>query len=160
MARAIILNLRDGGHKSRGLMESRLIARGLASSLWLGGGRTGTLALKPLIMGYIGFVPFDCLIHLLWSQFATIFGYFRVQNVSYFFMDSVHGNLILEGLKLFVRQFILPIFTQVAQGGAYPYQNVYGSLLRLLAKILYGVPLLLEGEGPTIVFPQHLEESS
>ena len=26
-------------------------------------------------------------------------------------------------------------------------------------EILYSIPLLPEGEGPTIVFPQHLEES-
>ena len=103
---------------------------------------------------------FDRLIHLLWSQFAYILGYLRVQNVSDFFVDSVQGNLVLEGLKLFVCQFILPIFTQVAHGGTYPYQKVYGSLLRLLVKILYSIPLLPEGEGPTIVFPQHLEESS
>ena len=38
MARAIVLNLRDGGSKSRGLMESWLIARGMASSLQLTGG--------------------------------------------------------------------------------------------------------------------------
>ena len=37
-ARAVVPNLRDGGSKSRGLMESRLIARGLASSLQLHGG--------------------------------------------------------------------------------------------------------------------------
>ena len=77
----------------------------------------------------------------------------------YFLVDSIHGNLVLEGLKLFVCQFILPIFAQVTHGGTYPYQKVYGSLLRLLAKILYSIPLLPEGEGPTIVFPQHLEES-
>ena len=39
----------------------------------------------------------------------------------YLFLDSVQGNLILEGLKLFVRQFILPIFAQVAHGGTDPY---------------------------------------
>ena len=77
-----------------------------------------------------------------------------------FFVDSIQGNLILEGLMLFVCQFILPIFTQVAHRGTYPYQKVDGSLLRLLAEILYSISLLPEGERPTIVFPQHLEESS
>ena len=38
MARAIVLNLRDGGSKSCGLMESWLLTRGMASSLWLTGG--------------------------------------------------------------------------------------------------------------------------
>ena len=31
--------------------------------------------------------------------------------------------------------------------------------MRLLAEILDGISLLPKGEGPTIVFPQHLEES-
>ena len=100
MARAIVLNLRDGSSKSCGLMKSRLIARGMASSLRLTGRRTGTLAFKPLITGYVGFISFDSLIHLLWSQFASILGYLGVQNVPDFFVDSVQGNLILEGLKL------------------------------------------------------------
>ena len=110
-------------------------------------------------MSYIGLIPLDSLIHLLRGQLASIFGYLRVQDVSYLFLDSVQGNLILEGLKLFVCQFILPIFTQVAHRGTYPYQKVYGSLLRLLAEILDCISLLPKGEGPTIVFPQHLEES-
>ena len=79
--------------------------------------------------------------------------------MSYLFMDSVQGNLVLEGLKLHVCQLILSIFTQVAHGGTYPYQKVNSSLLRILTEILYGIPQLPEGEGPTIVFPQHLEES-
>ena len=68
-------------------------------------------------MSYVGLVPLDSLIHLLRGQLASIFGYLRVQDVPYLFLDSVQGNLILEGLKLFVRQFILPIFAQVAHGG-------------------------------------------
>ena len=67
MARAIFLDLRDGGSKGSGLMKSRLIARGMVSSLQLTGGQTGTLAFQPLIMGYIGFISFEGLIHLLWS---------------------------------------------------------------------------------------------
>ena len=72
-------------------------------------------------MGYIGLIPLDSLIHLLRGQLTSILGYLRVQNVPYLFLDSVQGNLILGGLKLFVRQFILPIFTQVTHGGTYPY---------------------------------------
>ena len=121
MTWTVILNPRDGGSKSRGPVESWLVVRGMASGLWLTGGRTGTLAFEPLIMGHIGFISFDSLIHLLWSQFVSILGYLRVQNMSYFFVNPVQGNLILEGLKLFVCQFILSIFTQVAHGGAYPY---------------------------------------
>ena len=140
-------------------MKSRLVTRGVARGLWLTGRRAGTFTFEPLITGYIGFVSFDSLIHLLKSQFASIFGYFGVQYVSNLFMDSVQGNLILEGLKLLICQLILPIFTQVAHGGTYPYQKVYGSLLRLLVEILDCISLLPEGEGPTVVFPQHLEES-
>ena len=73
--------------------------------------------------------------------------------MSYLLMGSVQGNLILEGLKLYVCQLVLLI------RGAHPYQKVNGSLLRLLTEILDGIPLLPEGEGPTLVFPQHLEES-
>ena len=131
----------------------------MARDLWLTGGRTGTFTLKPLIMGYIGFISFNSLVHLLRSQVASILGYLGVQNMSYLFMDSIQGNLVLEGLKLHICQLILPIISQVAHGGTYPYQNVNCSLLRLLTEILYGIPLLPKGEGPTIVFPQHLEES-
>ena len=102
-------------------MESQLVTQGVASGLRLTGGQAGTLAFKPLIMSYIGIVPLDNLIHLLRDQLASIFGYLRVQDVSYLFLDSVQGNLILEGLKLFVHQFILPIFAQVTHGGTYPY---------------------------------------
>ena len=103
---------------------------------WLTGGRTGTFTFEPLIMGYVGFVSFNSLIHLLRSQVASILGYLGVQNMSYLFMDSVQGNLILEGLKLYVCQLGLPIITQVAHRGTYPYQKVNSSLLRLLPEIL------------------------
>ena len=86
MAWAVILNLRDGGSKSRGLMKSRLVTRRMASGPWLTGGQTGTFAFEPLIMGYVGFVSFNSLIHLLRSQFASILGYLGVQNVSYLLM--------------------------------------------------------------------------
>ena len=38
MAWAVILNLRDGGSESRGLVKLRLVTRGMASGLWLAGG--------------------------------------------------------------------------------------------------------------------------
>ena len=60
-------------------------------------------------MSYIGLIPLGGLIHLLRGQLTSIFGYLRVQDMPYLFLDSIQGNLILEGLKLFVRQFILPI---------------------------------------------------
>ena len=102
-------------------MESRLVTQGVASGLRLTGRQAGTLAFKPLIMSYIGLVPLDSLIHLLRGQLTSIFGYLRVQNMPYLFLDSIQGNLILEGLKLFVRQFILSIFAQVTHGGTDPY---------------------------------------
>ena len=119
-ARAVILRLSDCGSKSRGFMESRLVTQGMASGLQLTGGQAGTLAFEPLIMSYIGLIPLDGLIHLLRGQLTSIFGYLRVQDVPYLFLDSIQGNLILEGLKLFVRQFILPIFVQVTHGGTDP----------------------------------------
>ena len=119
VARAVILRLRDCGSKSHGFMESRLVTRGVASGLQLTGGRAGTLTFEPLIMGYIGLVPLDGLIHLLRGQLASIPG--NLQNMPYLFLDSIQGNLILEGLKLFVHEFILPIFAQVTHGGTYPY---------------------------------------
>ena len=61
-------------------------------------------------------------------------------------LDPIQGNLILEGLELFLREFILPIFAQITHRGADSYQKVYGSLLRSLAEILDGVPLLSKGE--------------
>ena len=121
MAWAVVLNLRDGGSKSRGFMKSWLVTRGMASGLWLTGRQTGTFAFKPLITSYIGFISFNSLIHLLRSQFASILGYLRVQNMSYLFMDSIQGNLILEGLELLICQLILPILTQVAHSGTYSY---------------------------------------
>ena len=128
MARAIVLNLRDGGSKSRGLMESQLITRGMASSLWLTGGRTGTLAFEPLIMGYV-------VSYLLTASYICC-------GVSSLSVSSSFQSLpkLLTEVPTLIKK--------------------YGSLLRLLAEILYSISLLPEGEGPTIVFPQHLEESS
>ena len=102
-------------------MKSWLVTQGVASSLQLTGGQAGTLTFEPLIMSYISLVPLDSLIHLLRGQLASIFGNLRVQDVPYLFLDSIQGNLILEGLKLFVCQLILPIFVQVTHRGTYPY---------------------------------------
>ena len=92
MAWAIVLNLRDCGSKSCGFMKSWLVTRGVASGLWLTGRRAGTLTFEPLIISYIFFVSFNSLIHLLRSQFASIFGYLRVQYMPNLFMDSVQGK--------------------------------------------------------------------
>ena len=75
-------------------------------------------------------------------------------------LDSIQRNLILEGLELFLSEFILPILAQITHRGADSYQKVYGGLLRPLAEILDGISLLPKGEGSTIMFSQHLEESS
>ena len=121
VARAVILRPRDSGSKSRGFMNSRPVTQGVASGLRLTGGRAGTLVFEPLVMSYIGLIPLGSLLHLLRGQLTSILGYLRVQNVPYLFLDSVQGNLILEGLKLSVHQFILPIFAQVIHEGTYPY---------------------------------------
>ena len=61
-------------------------------------------------------------------------------------VDPIQGNLILEGLELFLREFVLPILAQITHRGADSYQEVYGSLLRSLVEIPDGVPLLPKGE--------------
>ena len=63
-------------------------------------------------------------------------------------LDSIQRNLILEGLELFLRELILPIFAQITHRGANSYQKVYGSLLRPLAEILYGISLSLKVSDP------------
>ena len=141
-------------------MELRPVTRGVASGLLLTGRQTVTLAFQPLVACHIGLISLDGLIHLLGGQFSPIFGYLRVQDMSNLLLDPTQGNLILEGLELFLREFIFPILAQITHRGADSYQKVYGSLLRSLAEILNGVPLLPKGEGSTIVFSQHLEESS
>ena len=60
--------------------------------------------------------------------------------------DSIQRNLILEGSELFLCELILPIFAQITHRGADSYQKVYGSLLRPLVEILYGISLLSKGE--------------
>ena len=66
--------------------------------------------------------------------------------MSNFLLDSIQGNLILEGLELFLCELILPIFAQITHGGADFNQKVYGILLRSLAEILNGISLLPKGE--------------
>ena len=110
--------------------------------LLLTGRRTGTLTLKPLIACHIGFMFLDSLIHLLRGQLALIFSYFGVQDMSDLLFDSIQRDLILEGSELFLHELILPIFAQITHRGADSYQKVYGSLLRPLAEILYGISLL------------------
>ena len=74
------------------------------------------------------------------------------------FLYPVQRNLVLQGLKLALRELILPVLSKVTHGGADPNQEVDGGLIRLLAKVLNRVPLLPKGEGTTVVFPQHLKE--
>ena len=40
-------------------------------------------------------------------------------------LDSIQGNLILEGLELFLRECILPIFALITHRGPDSYQKVY-----------------------------------
>ena len=117
-------------------MELRPVTRDVASGLLLTGGQTGTLTLQPLIMCHLCLISLDGLIHLLRGQLASIFGYLRIQDMSNLLLDPIQGNLILEGLELFLHEFVLPILAQITHRGADSYQKVYGSLLRSLAEIL------------------------
>ena len=111
-------------------MEPRPLTRGVASGLLLTGGQTGTLTFQPLVVCHVCLIFLDGLIHLLRGQLSPIFGYLRVQDMSNLLLDPIQGNLILEGLELFLREFILPIFAQITHKGADSYQKVCGSLLR------------------------------
>ena len=112
-AMGIVLRFSHRGSKSRGFMEPRLVTRGVASGLLLTGRQTGTLTFKPFVEYHIGLISLDSLIHLLRGQFAPIFGYLGVQDMSNLLLDPIQGNLILEGLELFLREFILSIFAQL-----------------------------------------------
>ena len=112
---AFILRFSHHGSKSHCFMEPRPVIQGVASGLLLTGGRTGTLTFQPLIACHICLIFLDGLIHLLRGQLASIFGYLRVQDMSNLLLDPIQGNLILEGLELFLREFILPILAQITQ---------------------------------------------
>ena len=74
------------------------------------------------------------------------------------FLYSIQRDLILQGLKLALRELILPVLVQITYRGADSNQEVNGGLVRLLAKVLDCVPLFSKGEGTTVVFSQHLKE--
>ena len=78
--------------------------------------------------------------------------------MSHLFLYSVQRDLILQGLKLALRELILPILGQITHRGADSNQEVDGGLIRLLVKVLNCVPLFSEGEGTTVMFSQHLKE--
>ena len=145
-AMGVILRFGHRGSKSRCFMEPRLVTRGVASGLLLTGGRTGTLSFKPLVACHVCLIFLDGLVHLLRGQLAPIFGDLGVQDMSNLLLNPIQGNLILEGLELFLHEFILPIFAQITHRGANSYQKVYGSILRSLVEILNGIPLLSKGE--------------
>ena len=127
-------------------MKPRLVTRGVASDLPLTGRRTGTLTFKPLITCHIGLIFLDCLIHLLRGQLALVFGHFRVQDMPNLLFNPIQRNLILEELELCLHEFTLPVFAQITHRGADSYQEVYGSLMRLLVEILYGISLFSKSE--------------
>ena len=155
----IILCLLNGCSEGCSFMKPRLVTRGTTSRLLLSGRRARAFTFKPFITGYIGFVFLDCLVHLLRGQ-PTTSSDFGVKDMPYLLVHSIQRNLILERPELITSELIFPIFTQITHRGANSYQKVNGSLLGLLAEVLDGIPLLSKGEGSTIVFLQHLEESS
>ena len=74
------------------------------------------------------------------------------------FLYSIQQDLILQGLKLALRELILPVLGQITYRGADSNQEVDGGLVRLLAKVLDCVPLFSKSEGTAVVFFQHLKE--
>ena len=69
------------------------------------------------------------------------------------FLYPVQRNLILQGPKLTLRELVLPVLSQVTHRGADPNQEVNGSLVRPLAKVLNCIPLFSKGEGTAVVLP-------
>ena len=74
------------------------------------------------------------------------------------FLYSIQRDLILQGLKLALRELILPVLGQITYRGTNSNQEVNGGLVKLLVKVLSCVPLFSKGEGTTVVFSQHLKE--
>ena len=74
------------------------------------------------------------------------------------FLYSVQRDLLLQDLKLTLRELILPVLGQIIHRGADSNQEVNGGLITLLAKVLDCVPLFSKGEGTTVVFSQHSKE--
>ena len=66
----------SGGNECCCLVESRLVPRGLTSGLLLTSWGTYTFSVQPPVLGHIGLVFLDGLIHLLGCQVAVSFGHF------------------------------------------------------------------------------------
>ena len=66
----------SGGNECCGLVESRLVPRGLTGGLLLTSWGTYTFSIQPPVPGHIGLVFLDGLVHLLGHQVAISFGHF------------------------------------------------------------------------------------
>ena len=69
-------------------VEVQFIARNLSHSPLMTNVRAGTFALKAFVVGNIGFIPFYCLVHLMWGQLAMP-GYLGVQDMPDLLPDSI-----------------------------------------------------------------------
>ena len=79
----------SSGNKCCCLVELRLVPSGLTGGLlWTGWGAC-TFSIQPPVLGHIGLVFLDGLIHLLGCQVAIPFGHLRVQHKSDLFLYPV-----------------------------------------------------------------------
>ena len=72
----LIIRRTSSGDECRGLMEPRLVPRGLTGGLRLTCWGICTFFIQPPVLGYIGLVFLDGLVHLLGHQVAVSFGHF------------------------------------------------------------------------------------
>ena len=71
----LIIRRPSSGHKCCGLMEPRLVPRGLTGGFRLTSWGTCTFSIQPPVPGHIGLLFLDGLIHLLGHQVAISFGH-------------------------------------------------------------------------------------
>ena len=72
----LLIQHASGGNKCCGLMEPRLVPRGLTGGLRLTSWGTCTFSIQPPVLGYIGLLFLEGLVHLLGHQAAVSFGHF------------------------------------------------------------------------------------
>ena len=100
-------------------MEPWFVPGSLWHSPLVVGVRAGTLSFKAFVVSHVSLIFLDRLIHLMWGQ-LTMSGYLRVQNMLDLLLDSIQGDFILEGLQLFIRELVFPIFAKIANRGTHP----------------------------------------
>ena len=72
----LIIRPTSSGNECCGLVESKLVPRGLTGCLLLTSWGTYTFSIQPPVPGHIGLVFLDGLVHMLGCQAAVSFGHF------------------------------------------------------------------------------------